>query len=82
MATIEEALTRAAHRRTVLPPPRVRRSIREAAGLSQGELADVLGVHRISVSRYESGQREPRGKLRLAYSEALRAMSPGPEVSA
>jgi DNA-binding transcriptional regulator YiaG len=43
-----------------LPDPPVRRGIREAANLSQIDMARGLGVTATSVSRYEGGQREPR----------------------
>lgn len=35
------------------------RSLRESAGLSQAELAKKIGIHVMSLSRYERGEREP-----------------------
>jgi DNA-binding transcriptional regulator YiaG len=54
-----------------LPPPHQAKAIRQAAGVSQQRLADELGVHRVSVARWELGQRRPRGQLLLAYTNLL-----------
>jgi HTH-type transcriptional regulator/antitoxin MqsA len=54
-----------------LPPPSVRKGIREAAGLSQPDVARGLGVTATSVSRYETGEREPRDPALLARYIAL-----------
>lgn len=67
----------AARRRVVpicLPPPRLRRTIRLAAGATQQDVADVLRVSRVAVSRYETGDREPRGEIRQRYVDVLRAL--------
>jgi transcriptional regulator with XRE-family HTH domain len=50
-----------------LPPPAIARAIRDEAGVSQQQVADELGVNRVSVARWELGERVPRGELRLAY---------------
>lgn len=42
---------------------------REAAGLTQAQAAEALGVHELTVSRWERGDREPGGKN---FDEALR----------
>lgn len=57
-----------------LPRPAVRREIRDAAGVSQARLAGELGVHVLTVHRWETGTREPRGALRLAYARLLREL--------
>jgi len=57
-----------------LPPPQLAKAIREAAGVSQQRLADELGVHRVSVARWELGQRRPRGQLLTAYTALLDAL--------
>jgi DNA-binding transcriptional regulator YiaG len=54
-----------------LPPPGLAREIRRAAGVSRQRLADELGVHVITVARWERGTRTPRGRLRVAYSRVL-----------
>jgi DNA-binding transcriptional regulator YiaG len=51
-----------------LPRPDVARQIREAAGVSQARLAEELGVHELTVYRWESGTRSPHGNLRRAYA--------------
>jgi transcriptional regulator with XRE-family HTH domain len=57
-----------------LPPPDLAKAIRAAAGVSQQRLADELGVHRVSVARWELGQRRPRGRLLHAYADLLDAL--------
>jgi DNA-binding transcriptional regulator YiaG len=57
-----------------LPLPRVRREIRQAAGIPQSRIAAELGVHVLTVHRWEAGTREPRGELRLGYARLLRAL--------
>jgi DNA-binding transcriptional regulator YiaG len=57
-----------------LPSPAVAREIREAAGVSQARLASELGVHELTVQRWEAGTRTPHGDLRLAYARLLREL--------
>ena len=57
-----------------LPRPARARAIREAAGVSQERLAQELNVHRITVHRWEHGERSPRGKTRMAYAELLEGL--------
>jgi transcriptional regulator with XRE-family HTH domain len=47
------------------------RRVRELAGISQSELARVLGVTPASVSLYESGLRVPSERVARPYVEAL-----------
>jgi transcriptional regulator with XRE-family HTH domain len=54
-----------------LPQAPLARAIREAAGISQGRLAEELGVGRVTVTRWEGGQRQPRGSTAAAYAELL-----------
>jgi DNA-binding XRE family transcriptional regulator len=54
-----------------LPKPPVRREIRKRSGLTQDGMARVLGVTRITVLRWEAGQRSPRGKLAARYVDLL-----------
>ena len=54
-----------------LPIPAVAREIRRAAHVSQDAVACELGVHRVTVARWETGTRSPRGPLRLAYAKLL-----------
>ncbi|MCM3554524.1 helix-turn-helix domain-containing protein [Janibacter melonis] len=54
-----------------LPEPAVARLIRVSAGVSQERLARELGVHRMTVQRWESGTRRPRGRTRAQYARLL-----------
>jgi DNA-binding transcriptional regulator YiaG len=57
-----------------LPGPAKAKAIREAAGISQGRLAQELGVHRVTLTRWESGERRPRGRSKIAYAELLESL--------
>jgi transcriptional regulator with XRE-family HTH domain len=46
--------------------------LREAAGLTQADLARLVGVTAAAVSRWEAGLRTPRGTSAIAYAKALR----------
>jgi DNA-binding transcriptional regulator YiaG len=54
-----------------LPPPPLARAIREAADVSQERMAGELGVHRVTVARWETGRRRPRGQLLHSYLALL-----------
>lgn len=69
MTTIDIATEVRARRR--LPSPPVRRAIREGAGVSQLRVAQCLDVTRMTVSRWESGNREPRGAHLVSYVALL-----------
>jgi transcriptional regulator with XRE-family HTH domain len=58
-------------RQNSLPPVVIRRALREAAGLSQNQLAQQIDVTRETVSRWETGSHEPTGDKRVAYAAAL-----------
>jgi transcriptional regulator with XRE-family HTH domain len=64
---------RLAARRAVklLPPPRARRRIRERTGLSQFDVAEVLGVTREAVSYWEHGLRTPKPAMAEKYRALL-----------
>lgn len=64
-------LIREVRARRGLPHPPLARAIREAAGISQGRLAQELGVDRVTVTRWESGVRRPRGSTATRYAEIL-----------
>ena len=57
--------------RRTAPPPALAKAIRQAAGLSQDALAKELGVSRITVLRWESGERKPRGAAAVRYARLL-----------
>ncbi len=54
-----------------LPSPEERRNIRLEAGISQQELAAALGASRVTLSRWETGTRRPRGEMAIRYARAL-----------
>ena len=70
-----DALLAEAHARQTLPPVEIRRLLRQRLGISQQELADALGVSRAALSRWETGDRAPRGQSRIAYAEALQRLA-------
>lgn len=53
------------------------RYIRLARGLSVGEVARGVGVAKATVSRWEAGQRIPRGAAALRYGQLLESLRPG-----
>ena len=57
-----------------IPPPRVARAIRLAAGLSQERMAEELGIDRSLLARWELGERRPRGPRGRAYGHVLAAL--------
>ncbi|GGZ29794.1 transcriptional regulator [Streptomyces olivaceoviridis] len=64
-----------------LPPPAERKRLREAAGLSQAQIAKALDARREAVGNWESGKTEPRPPKRAAYArllEGLAARFPAP----
>lgn len=66
-----------------LPAPAVRAKLRQAHRLTQEEVAEAIGVHRIQVVRWESGKAEPRNPHRRAYSHLLAGLAEQyPEVLA
>ncbi|MFI1568343.1 helix-turn-helix transcriptional regulator [Streptomyces sp. NPDC020490] len=59
----------------VLPPPRVRQQLRLAAGLTQQEVADAVGVKRLAVARWELGEASPRRPHRATYVHLLKRLA-------
>jgi len=68
--TLDEALGRANRRRS-FPKPIERRSLRLRAGLTQTDVANAIGSSAATVSRYETGTREPNAKTRERYGKVL-----------
>ncbi|WP_294981171.1 helix-turn-helix transcriptional regulator [uncultured Microbacterium sp.] len=68
--------------RGALPTPALRRAIREAAGVSQGQIAREVGVHRMTVCRWESGTSTPAGEHLHAYAAILRDLQEATSGSA
>lgn len=50
------------------------KTIRTAAGVSQSRIAEELNVSRMTVSRWERGERLPRGPMLVAYTALLRSL--------
>lgn len=65
-ALLEEAVAPDA-----LPAPGERKRLREAANLSQDQVAQALSVRRETVSGWESGRADPRPPKRAAYIRLL-----------
>ncbi len=68
-----------------LPSPAERRRLREAAGLSQAQVATALGTRREAVGNWEGGRTEPRPPQRAAYARllvGLAARFPAPDSEA
>ncbi|WUH88788.1 helix-turn-helix transcriptional regulator [Streptomyces sp. NBC_00433] len=81
---VDELLERVAAAEA-LPPPAERRRLREAAGLSQAQVAKAVDTRREAVGNWESGRTEPRPPQRAAYArllEGLAARFPAPQAPA
>ncbi|MFJ8846383.1 telomere-associated protein Tap [Streptomyces cyaneofuscatus] len=68
-----------------LPVPAERKRLREAAGLSQAQIAAALDARREAVGNWETGRTEPRPPKRAAYArllEGLAARFPAPAADA
>ncbi|MFG2600703.1 MULTISPECIES: helix-turn-helix transcriptional regulator [unclassified Streptomyces] len=59
----------------VLPEPAVRQRLRLAAGLTQTEVADAIGVKRLAISQWEAGRAQPHRGNRRAYAHLLRRLA-------
>ncbi|MEU8571514.1 helix-turn-helix transcriptional regulator [Streptomyces pathocidini] len=60
---------------TPLPEPAERRRLREAAGLSQEQVAAALRTRREAVGNWEAGRSEPRPPKRAAYARLLEGLA-------
>ncbi|MFF1836970.1 telomere-associated protein Tap [Streptomyces sp. NPDC058231] len=58
-----------------LPDPAERKRLREAAGLSQDQIAKALQTRREAVGNWESGRTEPRAPKRAAYARLLEGLA-------
>ncbi|MCX5395253.1 helix-turn-helix transcriptional regulator [Streptomyces sp. NBC_00094] len=58
-----------------LPAPEERKRLREAAGLSQEQLAKALKSRRETIGNWESGVTEPRPPKRAAYARLLEGLA-------
>ncbi|MEU2689515.1 helix-turn-helix transcriptional regulator [Streptomyces hygroscopicus] len=69
--------------RDPLPEPAERKRLREAAGLTQDQVAGALQTRREAVGNWEAGRTEPRPPKRAAYARLLEGLAarfpaPGP----
>ncbi len=58
-----------------LPPPRMRRAIRQDAGVTQQDVAREMGVHRMTIARWEAGSHQPRGARLVDYIRVLEMLA-------
>lgn len=58
-----------------LPGPDERKRLREAAGLSQAQVATALNARREAVGNWEAGRTEPRPPKRAAYARLLEGLA-------
>lgn len=58
-----------------LPSPEERKRLREAAGLSQEQIAKALKSRRETIGNWESGVTEPRPPKRAAYARLLEGLA-------
>ncbi|MFB6437709.1 helix-turn-helix domain-containing protein [Streptomyces sp. NPDC056411] len=58
-----------------LPAPAERKRLREAAGLSQEQVAKALQARREAVGNWEAGRTEPRPPKRAAYARLLEGLA-------
>jgi transcriptional regulator with XRE-family HTH domain len=74
MQALDEVLQRTRQRKR-LPGPVERRLLRVQAGLTQRDIAECLGTTAAAVSRYESGDRDPRGGILDRYLTILHRLT-------
>lgn len=73
-STPEAVALREQVRRSRAYTPALARAVRQAARVTQAQLADAVGVTEPTVWRWEHGHRWPRGVLRDRYFAALDAL--------
>lgn len=71
IAAVDALLNRPAE----LPPPVVRARLRNAAGLTQPEVAKALHISRVQFSNWETGKATPYPSHRTAYAHLLRGLA-------
>lgn len=73
--TQPERLSEKVQLRRSLPPSALRSALRKVNGLTQQDLARELGCDRVTIGRYERGERTPRGGALVRYVELLHTLS-------
>ena len=69
-----EIIERGQARRRLRSEPSFARLVRERSGLTQSELAQLVGVDRSAVSRWETGRRIPGPRVIDRYAEILKRL--------
>jgi transcriptional regulator with XRE-family HTH domain len=72
--TLEIALAEARARQD-LPSPYQRRRLRRKAGLTQRDIAEAIGVRRVTITAYEAGRRTPQGETLAQYLAVLERLT-------
>jgi DNA-binding transcriptional regulator YiaG len=73
MVTTLEDIRARVRARQELPPPAMRKALREAAGVSLRDAAAAVGVTYEAMRQWESGRAGPGPRNLVAYVELLRA---------
>ncbi len=71
MSKHQSILSRGRLRRQLRAAPEFTQEVRECAGLTQAELAQLLGVSQVAISRWERGRALPRAEALGRYVELL-----------
>lgn len=71
---VTERVNARIHVHLSLPEPAQRVALRKGGGLTQQELAKIVGVDRTAIAHWEAGRRTPDGKRLDNYLEALQAL--------
>jgi DNA-binding transcriptional regulator YiaG len=73
MTNLDDLIERSRDRRQ-LPPPALRKALREEARLSKSEIARALGVSAMTIVHWERGTRNPSTKHMTEYVGLLRSL--------
>jgi plasmid maintenance system antidote protein VapI len=72
METVERSqLVEQARASLSLPAPAMQKAIIDQAGVTEVDVAKVVGVHRVTVNRWVMGHRRPTGELLTRYAALL-----------
>jgi DNA-binding transcriptional regulator YiaG len=58
-----------------LPTPAMQKAIIVEGGVTEADVARVLGVHRVTVNRWVMGHRRPTGNRLVQYEQLLRELA-------
>jgi DNA-binding transcriptional regulator YiaG len=68
---VDDVIARGRARRRFRADPQFGRLLRIRAGLSQQEIAAIVGVKQSAVARWERGERTPRAEALIRYMDLL-----------